>query len=219
MPVPEDLNEKLELLQNLLGENVAPPLISIPDGVQGGRVVGGVAIAAKLAAKMQMQYGSGFPIPMSPEQMYDFLSLEAYFRQVSVRTKWVVRGMSNLLAHVLDDLIKPETGSVVYLGHDTQIDGIAEIFDFDWTIPPYPDNFTPPGSAIALTVTGGPGRAPMVTAKLIYTTLGDEAGLLREAEARFTAEWGGGRNQVPYDLFRRVAENYIDRECVTGKLA
>ena len=77
---------------------------------------------------------------------------------------------------MLRDLSTPGSGASLYVGHDTNLDGIAVMLDLSWPHPtPYPANTTVPGGILRLT-TEGEGSAANVSAAFLYTDLTDESG-------------------------------------------
>jgi hypothetical protein len=180
------------------------------------------------------------------------------------------RGQSNLLAHLLDDLgggsqeggsptaaeaaaaeaagslagepssPSPSASAALYVGHDTQLDGLAVLLNLTWAAPPYPTDVTAPGSMLRLTVSGE-GEEAMVQADYLYTTFETTGGQMHVATTRFkggeleggfkggeleggastsstsstsSASSGGGSNRMPWRAFMQAVRASIDWRCV-----
>ncbi len=103
----------------------------------------------------------------------------------------------------------------VYVGHDTQLDGLAVLLNLTWSAPPYPRDATPPGAMLRFRRTGS-GDDARVEASFLYTTFGDELGTMRVANATFGAS---GAHTISLAQFTAAATAAIDWSCVGHKLA
>lgn len=132
MPEPPDYAARIAKLQKVLGKGTAAPMQEIKDVPAGGPIgwLGGSFVASSWIEAMFLQLGAGLPMAygrVDVETLYkELLPLHVYYRSISDRGFAVERrGESNLLAHMLRDLSAPEAGVSLYVGHDTNLDGIA----------------------------------------------------------------------------------------------
>ena len=134
-----------------------------------------------------------------------------YYRAISAKGFATERrGESNLLAHMLQDLAAPNHGVSLYVGHDTNLDGIAVMLSLAWpNASPYPSNTTVPGGILRFT-TNGVGAAATVSAAFLYTDFKDASGNLTEVEAHFP----NGKSTVTLSALRSMADERIDKRCV-----
>lgn len=204
-----------------------------------GYWIGGIYVASSWVEAMLLQLGAGVPVGygrVSPELLYRLLKLHVYYRAVNDRGFVVEqRGQSNILAHMLDDLTPvtappvpaeratlveqpPQqdglmqaaaTSASLYVGHDTQLDGLAALLNLTWAAPPYPRDTTPPGAILRLTRTGD-GDAAYVEASLLYTSLEDEKGEMLLAATAFA----NGDASMPLATFEAAVRHSIDWSCV-----
>ena len=191
VPKPSNYDANIDALQKILGRGVAPPMQIIPDVVSGGPVgrLGGSFVSSSprrcccsLVRGVPMAYGR-----VKPSQLYSFLSNHVYYRAVSDKGFAIEqRGESNLLAHMMNDLSSSSKGGVsLYVGHDTNLDGISTMLSLGWpSAPPYPANTTVPGGTLRLTRTGE-GANATVDAAFLYTRFEDESGKMAEVGRSF----------------------------------
>lgn len=220
MPKPPKLEERVAALQELLGKGAAPPMQEIADTVSGGAVgwIGGTFVASSWIEAMLLQLGAGLPMAygrVTPAMLYELLELHVYYRAIADRGFAIEqRGESNLLAHMLADLSAPCVPSKgcasVYVGHDTNLDGIAVMLGLQWPhAPPYPANTTVPGATLRLTTTGV-GASANVSAAFLYTQFENASGVMAEVEALF----GNGLPTISLAELTSFAEARIDQRCV-----
>ena len=111
---------------------------------------------------------------------------------------------------MLHDLATPEAGVSLYVGHDTNLDGIAVMLDLAWPdVAPYPANTTVPGGMLRLSAEGT-GANASVSAAFLYTDLSLDVGKLLEAEALFA----NGQSRTTLGELQRLARARIDKRCV-----
>lgn len=223
VPRPARYEGRLAALQALLGRGVAPPLQSIPDVVAGGAVgwLGGSFVASSWVEAMLLQFGAGLPMAygrVAPPQLYEMLELHVYYRAIADRGLSIERrGESNLLAHVLRDLASgaggasPQGGGAsLYVGHDTNLDGLSALLGLGWpAAPPYPANTTVPGGMLRLTATAA-GGATAVCASFLYTRFEDASGGMAEVDALFPT----GKPCISLVQLTQLAAAVVDKRCV-----
>ena len=213
---PRDYEVRVAALQQLLGHGVAN-FTAMPDVVAGGPVglLGGSFVASSWIEAMLLQYGAGLPVGygrVTPTMLYEMLELHVYYRAVADKPFAVEqRGQSNLLAHMLRELQAVDNGVSLYVGHDTNLDGLAVMLSLSWPkAPPYPANTTVPGGLLRLT-TRGAGDAATVDAAFLYPkTFADDDGAVAEAAALFP----NGKSTMPLAELVSLANARIDPRCV-----
>jgi len=216
VPQPHDYEARVAALQELLGPGVAN-FTTMPDVVAGGPVglLGGSFVASSWIEAMLLQYGAGLPMAfgrVTPSMLYELLELHIYYRAVADRPFVIEqRGESNLLAHLLRDLQAEGSGASLYVGHDTNLDGIAVMLSLSWPDPkPYPPDTTVPGGLLRLTASGA-GDAATVSAAFLYPeTFANDEGQVAEVPAYFA----DGRSAMPLAQLTRMAKARIDPRCV-----
>lgn len=213
---PHGYEARVAALQELLGQGVAN-FTTMPSVVSGGPVglIGGSFVASSWIETFLLQHGAGLPMGygrVTPAMLYELLELHVYYREVADKPFAIEqRGQSNLLAHMLKDVQAADGGVSLYVGHDTNLDGIAVMLSLAWpSAPPYPANTTVPGGLLRLTTTGM-GDAATVSAAFIYPkTFSNDDGDVAEVEALFAS----GNSTMPLAELTRLADARIDPRCV-----
>ena len=152
-PLPENHTERLKRLQRVLGTGVAPPLDEISDFINGAYLNGGSSVSSSFAEAFLMQLGGSMEVAwgeITREDVYDFLTTHIYARGVADR---VLRSVSHSHTIMTKRIIKflensDESGTLILVGHDGDLDALATMFGLSWHTAPFPPNATTPGSAI-----------------------------------------------------------------------
>lgn len=217
IPQPPSYKARIAALQKTLGAGVAPPMQDLPDTPSGGAVpwLGGSFVASSWIEAMLLQLGAGLPVGygrVSPEELFKLLELHVYYRAISDRGLAIERrGESNLIAHMLHDLSDASNGASLYVGHDTNLDGLGAMLDLAWpSVPPYPANTTVPGGLLRLSATGT-GDDAEVSAAFLYTDLRDDSGQIAESAVTFGPE---GKTSVTLGELNALATARSDARCV-----
>ena len=151
-PLPENHTERLKRLQSVLGTGVAPPLDEICDFINGAYLNGGSSVSSSFAEAFLMQLGGSMEVAwgeITREDVYDFLTTHIYARGVADR---VLRSVSHSHTIMTKRIIKflensDESGTLILVGHDGDLDALATMFGLSWHTAPFPPNATTPGSA------------------------------------------------------------------------
>jgi hypothetical protein len=143
------------------------------------------------------------------------LELHIYYRAVSDRGLAInQRSQSNLVAHMMQNLENRTGGAHLYVGHDTNLDGVAVMLDLAWNDPsPYPANASVPGGIIKLTASGS-GADATVTGTFLYSTFDSDQGILKSADITFST----GAKSMPLADFQAAAKARIDPACTGPQL-
>eukprot|EP00239_Pterosperma_sp_CCMP1384_P009439 CAMPEP_0197865822 /NCGR_PEP_ID=MMETSP1438-20131217/43880_1 /TAXON_ID=1461541 /ORGANISM="Pterosperma sp., Strain CCMP1384" /LENGTH=386 /DNA_ID=CAMNT_0043484335 /DNA_START=154 /DNA_END=1314 /DNA_ORIENTATION=+ len=147
--------------------------------VDGDKLEGAGDIAGKAADVFLMQYGGGMQVgwgKVTVDEMYDLLQTHVYDWKVTHRSLALeVPKCSPMLAAILEALDPTAThDSTVFLGHDTDLNGVGTLLDIGWTAAPYPDNTTAPSAALRFQTS-----ATKVTLDFVYTTFETTSGTMK----------------------------------------
>lgn len=153
-PPPPNHVERLTRLQTVLGQGKAPPIQTIPDKVyDNGYFTGGGSVASEFSEAFLMQQGAGMPVAwgqMSEADVNDLLTEHIWYRAVNDRAPpLIARSHSIMVEEImsfLEDRILDDT--LFLVGHDGDLDAMAEMFGLEWHTAPFPPNATTPGSAL-----------------------------------------------------------------------
>lgn len=180
VPFPWDYKAALAEMQDIIGVGPAGRLEDI-DGPGAGVVVdaegvptGGVKVMTEFGQVLLYAYASGLPfLNATDEQINKFIGWQYWDRSVSEIQSQVATKNAPLLHRILDDL-KTGSGTPVYVGHDTNIDGMAALLSLKWDTQPYTPTSaegkllpTPPGSGLLFEYEDGVGE-DQGTVKLTY---------------------------------------------------
>ena len=154
---PTDHIGRLQRLQNILGKGVAPSIPTIPDTVKSnGYFTGGSSIASEFAEAFLMQFGGGLPTAWDEitdtKPLYDLLKTHIYYRGVNDRVFASVARSHTMMTQTIINHLKNGDGTLVLVGHDADLDALAELFGMEWETTPFPPNATTPGSALRFDV-------------------------------------------------------------------
>ena len=216
VPEPQGLAARVQVLQEVLGKGVAPPLQNITSEVADGKWHSGASIAAEWIEAMLLQLGAGIPPAYGradAADVYALLDIHVYARAINDRP-WAIeqRGGSNMLAHVRKDLVEG-SGATLYVGHDTTLDQMGVLLNLTFAdMPPYPANTPAPGSILKLEASDDANGDRTVKATYFYVaTFEDDDGALKTAGA---TTFAGGAASMPLDEFAARANATIDAACV-----
>jgi hypothetical protein len=156
--VPSGHKQRLKHLQDILGKGVAPSIPEIPDSVlSNGYFTGGSSIASEFAEAFLMQWGGKLPTAWGEittvEDIYDLLSTHIYYRGINDRVLSVVARSHSMMTNAIIQHLKSGTGTLILVGHDSDLDALGELFGLSWHTAPFPPNATTPGSALRFDLT------------------------------------------------------------------
>eukprot|EP01125_Pyxidicula_operculata_P012322 TRINITY_DN4044_c0_g1_i1.p1 TRINITY_DN4044_c0_g1~~TRINITY_DN4044_c0_g1_i1.p1 ORF type:complete len:374 (-),score=93.82 TRINITY_DN4044_c0_g1_i1:24-1145(-) len=217
---PDDYDSLVNMLQNVLGTGVEPPLKDMPNVIENGYFDGGICVAHQATETFLLQQGAGMQVgwgKLSEHDLYDVLKLNAYWFEVCFGAfKYAQNTNSNLLYHVVKSLQNVVSSpskypaTTYYVGHDTNIEGIGGMLGLKWNSPPYPVNTTAPGSALRFDVYHGVSGLE-VHSSFVSTPFSTTRGHLTVTPATYT---NSGSNKLPVGTFINLANNVIDARCV-----
>jgi hypothetical protein len=157
---PKDHAARLQRLQTILGKGVAPSIPTMPDTVKtNGYFTGGSSIASEFAEAFLMQYGGGLPTAWGEitgtMPIYDLLETHIYYRGINDRVLASVARSHTMMTETIMNFLENGDGTLVLVGHDADLDALAELFGMEWQTSPFPANATTPGSALRFDVMQG----------------------------------------------------------------
>ena len=134
-------------------------------------------------------------------QIVVITQLHVYYRYVGARVlKHVARSHSPMAAQIMSFLkgdfkggfkegtgrTMGGTGTMILVGHDTDLDALAELFGLSWSTPPFPPNATTPGSALRFDIDV---ETRVVEANVVFQPLnGSSKPTIKVSPAAFTME-------------------------------
>ncbi|CAE7209329.1 unnamed protein product [Symbiodinium natans] len=184
--------EVLRLMESFIGIGAAGPLTDLTSPAVGrttskagkvkGMITGAPIVLKRFAQNMLYSHASGILYSnASLEQIYDFSSWIYWLRQVSETPVKLVSqkacGGLSIIAKLLGTSAEDARAhSTVYVGHDSDLDALAYLFNLTWEAPPFRARRpTPPGSSLAFAPQGG-GRASVHFAYQDFNFTTDRAG-------------------------------------------
>lgn len=245
-PPAADHEIKLAWIQQLLGKGVAPAIEDIKDTIckEGGQwpsdLVGGSAVASSVTEAFLMQLGGGMEVAWNKlgddraavaELVYDLLSTHVYQRGVESRFLDVVRDQWSWMSTLISDFLagkgisseSTNDGTLVLVGHDSDLDALGVMFGLEWNPAPFPVNATVPNSALRFDFDDDSGS---VSVSYLYTTFESATPSLRTAPATFTwsakkdggvdggADAGAGAGAVSIDALQERIASLRNTECL-----
>lgn len=212
-------------LQNILGAGVAPPIQGIADffssGVWGGTLSGGTAVGSAIIEAFIMQVGGGLDVAWGrldnvAELYSDLLEAHITYRHVMARTPVIAKYRhSNLLHHIILALDPSNAttlpGTRMYVGHDSDLDGLATILGLSWSSPPFPPNATTPGSGLRFDVFLGEKSEYFVKVDLYYTTFESDKAPIFVVPANFSHD----TNVMKFSDFKKLAYDKMNFQCIS----
>ena len=124
-----------------------------------GKLEGKIELASAAADIFLMQYGGGFPIGwgrVSPSVAHAMGQMRVY--------EWAIDRYSMVLeqaksSRMLSEVVRLLAGNTttIFLGHDTDTNGLGRLLDLGWSAPPFADNTTAPNTALRFTAAAADG--------------------------------------------------------------
>jgi len=147
----------------------------------------------------------------------NFLDLDLFWFEINYGATLIAQNEnSNVLYHMatyLQNSLKTNTtGTQIFVGHDTNIDGVGGLLDLTWPSPPYPLNATSPGSALRLDL-HKVGDGHEIRASFLSTTFIDTRGHLTITPALFTQT---RMSRIDLNSFMLLVSNSIDKKCTSN---
>ena len=105
-----------------------------------------------------MQWGGGLEtawgLLTQAYQVYDLLQVHIYYRGVNDRVLVSVSRSHSKMVDSIVDFLTNGQGTLILVGHDTDLDAMAELFGMSWHTYPFPPNATTPGSMLRFDADG-----------------------------------------------------------------
>ena len=148
------------------------------DEIKDGKLKGRIELASMAAETFLMQYGAGLPVAwgeLKPAEMYQLQQMHVYEWSIDRSAKPIEQAKSSrMLSAIVEALGEPGNTTTIFVGHDTDLNGLAVLLELGWRALPYPDNTTAPNVALRFR-TQTEGR---VAVDVVYTTYESTDGVL-----------------------------------------
>lgn len=184
--------ELMQQVYNITGNGAAGNWTNISCAVDNttGFQEGNCMLASEFTERLLMEWGGDMSIGWghslaSPENIPRLLQLHAWYREVNDAVLVIDRTHSASIARaVLESLDKG--GTTIFVGHDSQLDGLKSIMGLGWDASPFPANVTLPGSMLRFQRDGA-----KVTASYIFVpNFTDDSGDMEIAPAQWALRSG-----------------------------
>eukprot|EP01052_Picozoa_sp_SAG31_P008121 SAG31_NODE_402_length_16197_cov_5.262425_9_plen_790_part_00 len=147
------------------------------DKVSDGKLKGCIALASMAAETFLMQYGAGMPIgwgEVTPAEIFAMEQMHVYEWAIDRHSKKIEQAKSSRMLATIVQLLGGEANHTsIFLGHDTDINGLGRLLDIGWHAPPFAPNTTAPNVALKFEARGG-----AVTVTFVYTDFATSEGVL-----------------------------------------
>lgn len=141
-------------LQGLAGAGDAPSILDIPTEIsKGGQYVGGLCVASQaMIENFILEAGAGISVAWGALDskkdrrfLWEHLSpLNVLYNRINHNSVSLATRDGAVIIGILQQLLDKSQGSLVLVGHDTNVDNIAALLDLTWSCGPFADNETPP---------------------------------------------------------------------------
>ena len=176
-----------------MGTGVAPPLDEISDFINGAYLNGGSSVSSSFAEAFLMQLGGAMEVAwgeITREDVYDFLTTHIYTRGVTDRVLRLVSHSHTIMSKRIIKFLEnsDESGTLILVGHDGDLDALATMFGLSWHTAPFPPNATTPGSAVRFDLLVDENdMSPQEVEASIYYQIFDGTAIVHTSPARFTS--------------------------------
>ena len=140
---------------------------------------GGIDLAAGAAENLLLEYTDGAPAPgwgrLDTNSLIAAIQLHVVAKQLE-HNRYAARAhASNVMAHVLQQLLHPPATVSFIVGHDTQLEELSSLLGISWLVRGDAMNDTPPGSGLAFEVhaPAPPFAQPYVDVYFVAQSLDD----------------------------------------------
>lgn len=163
-------------LQDLVGAGAAPNISTIPDQVnEHGIYVGGLFVSSQgMVENFILEAGAGIPVAWGRldnqkgrRYMWERLSpLNVLYNRINHNGEAPATRDGAVIVGILSQLNNATPGSLVLVGHDTNVDNVAALLDLTWSCGPFADNESPPQIGLLFESDGNNVRIKVVCAAL-----------------------------------------------------
>lgn len=147
-------SDLMSTLQDLVGKGEAPSVLDIPNKIDdGGNYVGGLMASSQaMIENFLLEAGAGLSVAWGAldgkkgrELLWQRLSpLNVLYNRVNHNGIPLATRDGAVILGILQSLLEKSLGSLVLVGHDTNVDSIAALLDLTWSCGPFADNESPP---------------------------------------------------------------------------
>jgi hypothetical protein len=150
----KERRDMMAQLQDIVGKGEAPSILDIPDKIaEIGRYVGGLNVASQgMVENFILEAGAGIPVAWGAldnhkdrRYLWDRLSLlNILYNRINHNGIAPATRDGAVVVDVLRQVQNAKQGSLVLVGHDTNVDNAAALLNLTWSCGPYADNASPP---------------------------------------------------------------------------
>jgi hypothetical protein len=174
-PVPPNASALVALIDRTLGgkKHIAAEKNKVEDGKLKGRI----SLASMAAETFLMQHGAGVPLAwgkLTPDQMYDLQRMHVYEWAIDRSAEAIEAAKSSHMLATIVEALAANNTTTIFLGHDTDINGVGKLLDVGWSAPPLPDNTTAPNVALRFHAASD----GTISLDFVYTTYDTTEGIL-----------------------------------------
>lgn len=179
-----------------------------------GAPAGACQAASSFAERLFMEWGGGMKVgwgKIDADKLPEIMKLHTWYRTVKGACKAVVAKEQASIVSAVMKTLADGRGTMVYAGHDTQMNALQGLLGLTWRPSPWPDNPTMPGSALRFDREGDTVSVSYVYVKNYSETTG--------AMETVNVEVAGSDRALPHMIsmaaLKTLVENGADAGCVT----
>lgn len=149
-----DRKELMSMLQSVVGIGEAPSILDIKNKIDDqGHYVGGLYISSQaMIENFMLEAGAGISVGWGEldskkgrELLWQELSpLNVLYNRINHNGIPKATRDGAIIVSILQSLLEKSLGSLVLVGHDTNVDNVAALLGLTWSCGPYADNESPP---------------------------------------------------------------------------
>jgi len=166
-------------LQDLVGAGAAPSISTIPDHInENGIYVGGLFVSSQgMIENFILEAGAGIPVAWGRldnqtgrQYLWERLSpLNVLYNRINHNGEAPATRDGAVIVGILRELNNSTPGSLVLVGHDTNVDNVAALLDLTWSCGPFADNESPPQVGLLFEMHGNNVRIKVVCTALDHS--------------------------------------------------
>lgn len=140
-------------LQDFVGKGVAPSISDIPDHINSqGNYIGGMHVSSQgMLENFILEAGSNMSVAWGAfdgearKLLWEHFSpLNVLYNQINHNSVTLASRDGSIAVGIFQHLLESGNGSVVFVGHDTNVDNVAALLGLTWQCGSYADNESPP---------------------------------------------------------------------------
>jgi hypothetical protein len=161
-PLPTDASAMVAQIDAVLGSS--KHITRQPDQIEGDKLKGVHALASSAADLFLMQFGGGMEVgwgDVSGADVYRLNQMQVYDWAITRRALPIEQAKSSKMLVAILEALGPgskttlsssadseNTSTTIFVGHDTDVNGVGTLLDVGWKAPPFGDNTTAPSAGL-----------------------------------------------------------------------